>query len=115
MLIKRPANVEILMGHDIGVSESYWKPTEQEVLQDYLKAVSLLSINAENSILQKRIEELKEKSTEENFIIKGKLSEKEEEIKLLRQRDLVNTDAIANLSDQLVKLKQDVESIKTQK
>ena len=38
-----PANVEILMGHDIGVSESYWRPTEHEVLQDYLKAVPLLS------------------------------------------------------------------------
>ncbi len=111
----RPANVEILMGHDIGVSESYWRPTEQEVLQDYLKAVPLLSINTENNILQKKIEELTEKSTEENFVIKGKLSEKEEEIKLLRQRDLVNTDAIANLSDQLNKVMQEIESIKKQK
>jgi hypothetical protein len=49
--VMRPANVEILMGHDIGISESYWRPTEQEVLQDYLKAIPLLSINAESSIL----------------------------------------------------------------
>ena len=65
--------------------------------------------------MQKKIEELTEKSTEENFVIKGKLSEKEEEIKLLRQRDLVNTDAIANLSDQLNKVMQEIESIKKQK
>jgi hypothetical protein len=42
--VMRPANVEILMGHDIGVSESYWRPTEHELLEDYLKAVPLLSI-----------------------------------------------------------------------
>jgi hypothetical protein len=27
----RPINVEITMGHDLGVSESYWRPTEQNV------------------------------------------------------------------------------------
>jgi integrase len=35
--------------------------------------------------------------------IEAKLSEKEKEIQLLRQRDSVNTDAIANLSDQVMK------------
>jgi hypothetical protein len=37
--IMRPINVEVTMGHDLGLSESYWKPTEHEVLEDYLKAV----------------------------------------------------------------------------
>ena len=37
--VMRPINVEITMGHDIGVSASYYKPTEHEVLEDYLKAV----------------------------------------------------------------------------
>lgn len=32
-------NIELLLGHNIGVSGSYYKPTEKEVLQDYLKAV----------------------------------------------------------------------------
>ena len=40
--VMRPINVEITMGHDIGVSESYYKPTEHEVLEDYLKAVDFL-------------------------------------------------------------------------
>ncbi|MFY9795904.1 MAG: hypothetical protein WA323_18050 [Candidatus Nitrosopolaris sp.] len=35
--VMKPINVEITMGHDIGLSESYYKPTRQEVLQDYLK------------------------------------------------------------------------------
>ena len=51
----RPANVEILMGRDIGVSESYWRPTEHELLEDYLKAVPMLSM-----VLEKQIEELTE-------------------------------------------------------
>ena len=32
--VMRPINVEITMGHDLGVSESYWRPTEREVLEE---------------------------------------------------------------------------------
>lgn len=39
----KPANVELLMGHSIGISSSYYRPTERELLEDYLKAVPLLS------------------------------------------------------------------------
>lgn len=46
-------------------------------------------------VLEKQIKQLTEKSIEENFAIKGKLSEKEQEIQLLSQRDSINTDAIA--------------------
>ena len=44
--------------------------------------------------------------------IETKLSEKEKEIQLLRQRDSVNTDAIANLSDQVMKLMAEVNEMK---
>ncbi|MFL6431494.1 MAG: tyrosine-type recombinase/integrase [Nitrososphaeraceae archaeon] len=44
--------------------------------------------------------------------IDAKLSEKEKEIQLLRQRDSVNTDAIANLSDQVMKLMAEVQEVK---
>ncbi len=81
-------------------------------LQYYLKAVDLLTINTDKITLQKQIAELTEKSKEENYIIKGKLSDKEKEIQLLRQRDSVNSDAIATLSDQIQKLMQEVESLK---
>jgi hypothetical protein len=40
----KPANVEVLMGHSIGISDSYYRPTEGDLLEDYLKAVPLLSI-----------------------------------------------------------------------
>ena len=46
--------------------------------------------------------------------IEAKLSEKEKEIQQLRQRDSVNTDAIANLSDQVMKLMAEVNEMKRQ-
>ena len=52
--------------------------------------------------LEKQVAEMKEKSKEEDYIIKGKLSDKEKEVELLRQRDSINSEAIANLSDQLM-------------
>ena len=51
----KPINVEITMGHDIGVSASYYKPTEQDVLEDYLKAIDLLTLNRYPKLLQKQI------------------------------------------------------------
>jgi len=36
----KPLNVEISMGHNTEVSASYYKPTELEVMEDYLKAVA---------------------------------------------------------------------------
>ena len=44
--------------------------------------------------------------------IEAKLSEREKEIQLLRQRDSVNTDAIATLSDQVMKLMVEVQKLK---
>jgi hypothetical protein len=80
----KPINVELIMGHDIGISESYYKPTELEVLEDYLKAADLLTINSDRLILQKQVLELKEKSKDSEYIIKAKLQEKEEEIQNMK-------------------------------
>lgn len=42
-----PINIEILMGHSVGISDSYYRATESELLNDYLKAIDLLTINEE--------------------------------------------------------------------
>ena len=81
--VMKPINVKITMGHDIGISASYYKPTEREVLEDYLKAVDLLTINGDKIILQKQVLELKEKSKDSEYIIKSKLQEKENQIEVL--------------------------------
>lgn len=60
-------NIKLLMDHSLGESQNYHRPTEQELLQDYLNVVDLLTINDE-FILKKKIEVLEvEKSQLENI------------------------------------------------
>ncbi len=75
----KPINVALLMNHKSGVSDNYWRPTEKEVLQDYLKVVNLLTINDRQATLQKQFTKLTEKNEEQIYIIKGKLAKKEKE------------------------------------
>ena len=110
-----PLHVEMLLGHDTGLSMNYYRPSMETLLEDYLKAVDLLTINADRIILQKQVAELTEKSKEENYIIKAKLSEKEKEIEELRHNDKVKEDALATLSDQVMKLMVEVQELKKQK
>jgi hypothetical protein len=46
----KPINIEKLMNHSAGISDAYYRATEDEMLEDYLKAVDLLSITIEKSI-----------------------------------------------------------------
>ena len=46
-----------LLGHDIGLDKSYWKPQTNDLLQGYLKVVDALTINEENR-LPKQVNEL---------------------------------------------------------
>lgn len=46
----RSINIETLMSHSIGISDSYYRITEEELLQDYLKAVEHLTINSEEKL-----------------------------------------------------------------
>jgi hypothetical protein len=48
--VMKPINVEKTMGHNIGVSQSYYKPTEREVMEDYLKAVDFFTISKESKL-----------------------------------------------------------------
>jgi hypothetical protein len=76
-------NVEITMGHNIGITASYYKPNEKEVLDIYLKAVDLLTFSANDKILNKKVKELEEQNKNTDYIIKGRLQEKDEQIKSL--------------------------------
>ncbi len=74
----KSANVEILMEHRLEVSDSYYKPTEKELLEDYLKAIDFLTINSDGQKLKKEVETLKELSKNQEYIIKAKLQKKDE-------------------------------------
>jgi hypothetical protein len=96
--VMKPINVEITMGHNIGVSASYYKPTEREVMEDYLKAVPMLTTNSDNLILHKQVQELTEKTNNNDYLLKAKLQEKD--------------DALITLSDQVMNLMAEVQELK---
>ncbi|ALI34771.1 hypothetical protein NMY3_00559 [Candidatus Nitrosocosmicus oleophilus] len=81
--VMRPINVEITMGHNIGLSDCYYRPTVKEVSDDYLKAVDLLTIHSDGVTLKKQVQQLKEDNHNNEYIIKGKLQEKDDQIKNL--------------------------------
>jgi len=110
----RPINIEILMNHSTGISDSYYRATENELFEDYLKAVDLLTINEKHK-LEKQLADLTEKSTDEGYVVKAKLSERENEIQLLRQYNSENTDAIATLSDKIMKLMVEMQELRVQR
>jgi hypothetical protein len=93
----RSINIEILMGHSIGISDSYYRITETELLEDYSKAINFLSIEKEKR-LQTQLTDLEEKNNENDLITKGKLQEQ--------------NDAFITLSDQVMKLMEDIQQLK---
>jgi hypothetical protein len=85
----KPINVETLMGHSTGISDSYYRPTENDLLEDYIKVVDQLAINQ----IQKLMAEA-------------------QEINKIKERETVNSDAIAALSDQVMKLTSELEQMR---
>jgi hypothetical protein len=79
----KPINIEILMNHSTGISDSYYRATEAELLEDYLKAIDSLTINDQNK-LQKQVAVLSEKNREENIETKTKLHERDNDIAELK-------------------------------
>jgi integrase len=104
-------NIEILMGHSIGISDSYYKITENELLREYLKAVGFLVISNENQ-LQKQYDKIQLQNQNDIKLVKGKLFEKENEIQVLNRNDQNKSDAIAALADKINELVLEIERLK---
>jgi integrase len=107
----KPINIEKLMGHSTGISDSYYRATENELLEDYLRAVPELTLSREHRT-QRDVENMMEQSKQNLENIKLKLYEKENVISTLLERGSINEDAIAHLSDQLAKVMEELESLK---
>jgi integrase len=92
-------NIELLIGHSIGISDSYYRITENELLKDYLRATKFLTIAKNNSeVFEEELDKLREKNENNEYIIKSKLQEKD--------------DALVMLSDQVMKLMEEVKQLK---
>ena len=102
-MIIKSEDVEILMGHGSssrGLKANYYRPKEEYLLQQYLKVVDLLTVNEEQK-LSIQVKELLDKDRSNELIIKEKLQEKD--------------DAYIALSDQVMKLIEEVQLLKMNK
>jgi hypothetical protein len=58
----RPLNVECMLGHDTGIAGSaYYRPSDNELLDDYLKAIPSLQVSEVAHVKQELVQ------TEKNF------------------------------------------------
>lgn len=48
--VMKPINVEVLMGHSTGISDSYYRPTENLLLEDYVNAIPLLTLSETDEV-----------------------------------------------------------------
>ena len=80
----KPINIEKLMGHLVGISDSYYRAYKKELLDDYLKAISILTIGNETR-LQNQIRKIEEETRNNETNIKSQLYEKEQTIAILNE------------------------------
>jgi integrase len=97
----KPINVEKLLAHSIGISDSYYRPTEKDLLEDYLKIQHLLCIDKKTQ-LQNILDKYDEKNEEVTLEINARLYKKDKEIEELIQKDKSKEEIIAGISDQLI-------------
>jgi integrase len=106
----KPINIEKLMGHSTGISDSYYRATENELLEDYVKILGHITISRE-SVLSNEISILKS-CGRENEEIRREISSKVVEINDLKNKNLDQEDAISALSDRLYSLIEEVQNLK---
>jgi hypothetical protein len=87
------------MNHEIGLEKSYFKPTVSDLLEGsdkmtgYLGIIEALTINEEHR-LTKQVQTLQDKNHNKDYIIQGKLSEKDEQIKALQESIKLLSDTV---------------------
>jgi hypothetical protein len=99
------------MGHSIGISDSYYRITEEEILEDYLNAIPMLTLSSKYR-LQNDMENISKQSKDSVTNIQSQLHEKEKAIAILTENNSNNKEAIASLSDQLDKLMEEIDMLK---
>jgi primosomal protein N' len=103
---------EMLVGHSTGLDKSYYKPQDEEILAEYLKAVDSLTINNENK-LKKQVKELTKKNNEKEYMLNVAMMQKDKEVEDLKKQDKIKEEALVKLSDQVMILMKDVQQMKS--
>jgi hypothetical protein len=86
-MVKSEMNIttkEMLLGHSVGLDDRYYRPTPNDLLEEFLKAVDLLTINEENR-LRKKVEVLKAER-DEIEMLKGRVQQKDDRLFVLENQ-----------------------------
>jgi hypothetical protein len=88
----------MLLGHSVGLDDWYYRPTPNDLLEEFLKAVDLLTINEENR-LRKKVEVLKAERDEIDML-KGRVQQKDDRLSVVEKqmKSLVST--LSKLTEQ---------------
>jgi len=111
----KPINIEILLNHSTGISDSYYRATENELLDDYLRAIDHITIQDNSLKLQKQIDQISQKHKENEYNIRYELMERDAEIRKLQEHQNHNTETITKLSDKIIEMMKEMKSLNTVK
>jgi hypothetical protein len=103
---------EMLVGHSTGLDSAYYKPQDEELLQEYLKAIDALTINSENK-LKTLVNELAKKNDEKEYMLNVAMMQKDKEVQDLKKQDKIKEDALLRLSDPVMILMKEMQGIKS--
>jgi len=91
-------NVKVLMGHSIGVEDSYYMPQEKDISEDYKNAIPSLTISS-NKSRQTEVAEAKEIQALKEKIAKMEESQMKMEESQMKFTELLEVMKIAKSSD----------------
>ncbi len=100
-MVKSEMNIatkEMLLGHSVGLDDRYYRPTPNDLLEEFLKAVDLLTINEENR-LRKKVEVLKAER-DEIEMLKGRVQQKDDRVSVLEKQMQSLISALTNIKEQ---------------
>jgi integrase len=106
----KPMIKEILMGHSVGLDDSYLRPSDKELVEEYLKAVDLITISQEKE-LRHEVAKLKTEVSDIELMKKNYLDmrlvteQKDERVSQLE-------DMLGATNDVVMELKAEIERMK---
>jgi integrase len=80
----KPLNIEMMLGHDSGISGSYYRPNDADLCNDYVRAVDDLTLD-EGNRLKSKVAELSAKVADDTDV-KRELAEKDKQIERLQEK-----------------------------
>lgn len=112
--------VELLLGHSLGVSDSYAKFTEEQMLEDYLKTIDFLTIDQNAVLVSKSIKKqseymgrkMKEMEERHELDIKKLHEEHTSQLDWISKEALANARGVLSLDKELKEQEKTIQELK---